>query len=655
MPQQRRPAPKKPSAKKVVAKKAVKKPTTFKQAPKSVPGSKGSFTAQMRAAGQRIGDINKPETKIVKTPSNVIELARNIKSSVGGANVYVLEIPWDDRNYGLSLGAKWNSQLGKFTYTGNLLPEKLKQYRASDFSFARWLEDEINGKIRPTYRNTNRMKPRKHQIEAITKIVNCGLKGWAGFLEADATGVGKTISSLLGVAELARVKGYTKQKPAKLLIICPKSVIPHWKNTLSATNTEHLRVVVINYEQSKDLLDTPKSASDAKKTRTKNKNIATQGNPIIKWDYIISDEAHKLKNYEISQRAKSFARIARYHESYQNAPFTIWSTATVGQTPLEIGYLAPIIGQMVKKKLTLKTFGAWLEQENYHVKSGKVGYTWVKTGPKSTSADIARIREEQKEDIQRIGKLLFSDDSPSIRRLPEDIAGWPAIQRIGFPVALSNANKGLYHQAWTDFRQYLSLHPRGKDPAGGLAQLIRFRQKSSLLRTVETIDETLDLLDNGHQVAISVEFIESLTTIKNGLERKGVTCVEFSGRNESIREQERLNFQRGKAQVILFTPTEGVSFHAKESLSDGTQASSAPRATLVHDVRYSAIQNVQISGRTHRDGQASNIYFMYAENTVEEKVAKVMLQRMSNMSVISGDAMSITDEIENMIDALFRA
>src|SRR5690606_26916582 len=127
-------------------------------------------------------------------------------------------------------------------------------------------------------------------------------------------------------------------------------------------------------------------------------------------------------------------------------------------------------------------------------------------------------------DLHRIKALLFDRaDAPAIRRLPTDIAGWPQIQRIVVPVELSPAERALYEQAWTEFRAAMRLARRGGDPASGLAARRRFRQRASLLRVPGTVEQVLDLLDNGHQVAVSCEWLETIDAIRDALARHHVT------------------------------------------------------------------------------------------------------------------------------------
>lgn len=563
--------------------------------------------------------------------------------------VHILDVPFEMRAVASACGASWNADAKAHVYKGDTLPEGLIQFASQDYSWERWREDDLNKTVKAVTLSKTKFTPRPHQMEAGRRIDQFVRQGCRGFLEADDVGLGKSISCLLGAYSVAKHAGFTKERPARVLIVCPASAIPHWRQTLrSVTFSSHFRAVVINYERLSKLLVAPKSATDAKRTRTKNLRTAKQGTPVVKWDVIIADESHKLKNFQESQRAKAFSRVAEYAERDKHAPFVIWASATAGQNPLEVGYLAPLVGQVTRTAgLNLSTWGPWLERKGFGVKKGKVAWSWVRVRP--GHADESQQIAQQKADIQKMRDILFDPAFPSIRRLPEDIAGWPSIQRIAIPVALSREQRALYQEVWTTFRNFLRLNGWSKDPQGALAQQLRFRQKSSLLRAQGTADLAHDLLDNDHQVAISVAFLESAEALRGLLEAKGHTCAMFTGANNVDRHSERLRFQRGDANVIIYTVTEAVSFHAGESLPDGSRASMTPRATIVHDTRYSAIENVQIDGRAHRDGQSANSYYVYGQDTVEEKIIKVMFGRMANMRHMVGDDASVVAEIEALL------
>lgn len=563
---------------------------------------------------------------------------------------HILDVPFELRMHASSLGARYDKDLRLYVYVGDKLPEALSPYASKDHSWERYQEDELNRVIKAPTLTGNVFTPRDYQKEAGARMNSFIKKGCRGFLLADEVGLGKSISALLGAYAVAKHKGFTKEKPMRLLIVCPKAVIPHWRNTLNSMPKllEVMRVVIINYERLPKLLDIPESAKNAKRTSTKNKRIASSGKPLIRWDAIIADESHRLKNHQKSQRSKAFARVARHAESAKQAPFVMWVSATIGQDPMEVGYLAPLIGQVTKTTgLRQDSWGQYLNRQGYHVTEGKVGWSWI--APRWDGSNQDEVLAKRRADIAKMRKLLFSPSFPSIRRLPEDIAGWPNIQRVPVPVDLTPEQRILYKEAWTEFRKFLEMNPQGKDPQGSLAQQLRFRQKASLLRVAGTVDFVDSLLENGHQVAISVEFVESLDAIKEALEGRGHKVVEYSGRNNEDRESERLKFQKGQASVVLFTSTEGISLHAGEILPDGTKATSTRRATVVHDVRYSSIMAAQIEGRAHRDGQSANVYYIYAEDTVEKKIVDRMLQRMSDMRTLSGDSSDILDLLYQVI------
>ena len=56
----------------------------------------------------------------------------------------------------------------------------------------------------------------------------------------------------------------------------------------------------------------------------------------------------------------------------------------------------------------------------------------------------------------------------------------------------------------------------------------------------------------------------------------------------------------------------------------------------MHNVRYSGLQGRQILGRSHRDHQVCPWWIAYAEDTVEEKIAQIMLSRIMSTADSAG-------------------
>lgn len=181
------------------------------------------------------------------------------------------------------------------------------------------------------------------------------------------------------------------------------------------------------------------------------------------------------------------------------------------------------------------------------------------------------------------------------------------------------------------------------DSKNVLVAKLRLRQKASILKIPYTIEQVEDLLENGHQVAISVAFKETLHELEGKIKKLGVNVATIFGeQNSTEKENQRLSFQKGDCKVVIFTVEEAISLHQGEY-------NNAPRSMLIHDLRWSAISMSQIEGRTHRDGKFSQIYWLYFAETIEEDIAKIVLNRVISMKGMVGDDTSTLKEIEKML------
>ncbi|MBK9034522.1 MAG: DEAD/DEAH box helicase [Myxococcales bacterium] len=531
--------------------------------------------------------------------------------------VHVLDVPFAMRAVAAASDARWDADHGVHLYQGATLPAALAPFAAQPYSWERHVERELNGGERAAPSTpTGAITLRAHQATAVTAIAGAVTARRPGFLLADDVGLGKTITAWAAILQM--------RAATSVLIVCPLAVIAHWRRTIEAMGDGGKDVVVLNYERLGKLFEVSPAAR--KKIRTK-KGLARAGTA-PELDVIVLDESHRCKN-PTAARSKLAAKLVA------NAGFCLWLSATAGQNPLELSYLAPLLASTTGARAAdLKDFEQWCLAQGLGVTRGGYG-KWAWRGER---ADCERVRAMLFEPARGHGPA-------GLRRRPEDIVGWPAINRILTPIELDASARDLYQQAWTEFRRELELSPRGRDPKSALAATVRLRQKSSLIRAEGTVELARELLDNGHQVAISVAFIESLTAMREALERGlgAVPCASIHGAlPAAAREAERLRFQRGDARVVLFTVEEGISLHQGEH-------NDVPRSEIIHDLRWSAIQMAQVEGRCHRDGRFAQVYWAYADGTIEDKIARVVAGRLQAMKEMIGDDAETLREIERLL------
>lgn len=536
-----------------------------------------------------------------------------------GEHLRILDVPFELRAVAQANGARWDKALGAHIHIGATLPAGLEPFEAPLLSWTRWRQDDLAGTTIPLP-GDGTITPRAHQTAAADHIRSSYDAGRPGVLVADDVGLGKTIATIEGVTSLDGVR--------TVLVVCPLSVVAHWRRTIASMGTGGQRWCVINYDRLKQLLTVPASAQAAKKTRTKNKRIADHGKSIVDWDVVILDEAHKLKS-PASQRSRAARTIS-------DKAFKVWLSATAGSNPLDLSYVAPLLGSVTGRHVTdLDAFEQWCCDQGIQLTRGAYGaWEWKKND----------------DDLDRMQRLLFDGALPAgIRRLPQDIAGWPEMNRFLHPIDLDADARRLYNEAWTQFRHEQGLAQRGRDPVNGLAAQTRFRQKASLLRVPGVVDLALDMLDNGHQVGISTVWIETLEAITATLASKGVNVAVIHGQQTPAeREAERIRYQTGQATVCVFTVVEGISLHAGETAVGGNLT---PRSTLVADCRWSSLDGLQSEGRAHRNGQRADAYYCFATDTVEEKIVTVLIERMRQTKQMMGDDTETLREIEALLAA----
>jgi hypothetical protein len=528
------------------------------------------------------------------------------------ASSVLLDVPFNYRGIASDMGAVWNSDLSCWEWKKGDLPDILKSFGSKPYSYERLREDSVNGKSRTPSTPTKKITLRPHQVEAADRIARAKRSKRVGFLLGDEVGLGKTLSAWQAMLLLPEVK--------TVLIVAPLAVLEHWRQTISWLGDGGKSIVVLNYDRLKRVVDIKESS-----TGKKPKSLKAKANKSVAWkfDAVIWDESHRLGN-------PASARSEFSRKLNAKTDFILWMSATAGVDPLGISYMAPLLAQMTGDKVSdLAEFEKWCQAKGLGVSREKFG-KWVWNG--------------NPDDIARAERLLFGGPQPGgIRRRPQEIAGWPEINRILLPIELSGEDGVLYKAAWTEFRNELGLEGRARDSKSTLVARLRFRQKSSLLRIPGTLDLVENLLSNGKQVAISVAFRETLEKLIEGLEKGGFACAQIHGdQSATEKERQRMLFQKGEVSVVLFTLTESISLHQGEH-------NDVPRSMIVHDLRWSGIDMAQLEGRCHRDGKFAQTYWALATGTVDMTIAETVILRIKSMKAMNGDNLSAIDAIQSML------
>ncbi len=434
------------------------------------------------------------------------------------------------------------------------------------------------------------------------------------FLLGDDPGVGKTGTAILAAKALAehrdvRTVLVVADRPAAI-------TIPHWARSIAGFGDGGIRWCVTTWDRL------------AKVSK-------------LRFDVVIADEAHMVR-HTTTQRWKHWRAVSGAGRA-KDAPYVLAATATPAHTPLELPYLAPQFavhhGEPLREWADLPKK---LAHSGFHVERSRYGWQWTEDA------------DERRADLARLQGWLADAAPPAMLHRP---APWGPVSVTGTPVALTPAERAAYDSEWSEFRAEMQLARRARQSAKGRAALMRFRQKAGLIRVPATVDWVKAQVEAGRQVAVSVEFVETAADpIREALLDAGVPVAGIYGRDGSGRgpgdpEAERLRFQRGEAPVCVLTVTASISLHAGELLPDGSHATDSPRVGLFHQPRFSGIQARQVTGRTHRDGKTSPWRIAFAEDTVEEQVARVMVERLAVSGSAAGADTSSLREIAELLDA----
>lgn len=544
-----------------------------------------------------------------------------------------LTVPWEARSEAKYAGAKFVNGVGWFVHESKMTVA-LSRFTANERSWEALVADiAASGmpKAKPGTLDTGSFSLRDDQIADRNTVTGLWKAGGDEFGLFSSTGVGKTVTSIAAVNAM---------KGKLVVVFCPKSVMPSWTRTIAAMGDAGKKWVVINYESSKKLLKPTKPK--AAKPATQNKNLSLYGVPWIEPDFVICDEAHKLKN-PTSQQSRVVEKVISASDAK-----VLRVTATPAENPAQMHYMW--------RGLTFAT-GAKLEEsskgfEKFTMWAGKQGIKGLSKAPFGNGL----VYDGGPEGIARMNEIVYGGDTKwALRRKPE---GWPEQKRTGFPVWLSAEEKVAYEQEWQEFlalsvklktiiaSDRVSKAIRNKAKAEGLAAYMRYRQKTGVLKTTYAADRAKELVSDDIQVVLACSFKIVAEALAERMSKAGIPFELLTGEvTGQAREDARLRFQRGEAKVVICSITTGISLHQNETGVDG--ASPNERRLVVVEMMQSGLEQYQLEGRVTRDGVMNVCEYLYATGTIDEKLYTALLSKMASMARLHKEEVVSFEELAN--------
>ena len=160
-----------------------------------------------------------------------------------------------------------------------------------------------------------------------------------------------------------------------VLVDRPKAItIPHWRRTITAAGDGELRILICSPDDLPHL-------------------IARNGRPRWAFDILVADEAHLYRNADTA-RVQRFRKVSRFAADHADAPFIIFTTATPGNHPAEMTYLAPLLAQIHREPVTVwDDFGARLAAAGMPVTRGSYGkWVWNERAAENPAMQAAATR-----------------------------------------------------------------------------------------------------------------------------------------------------------------------------------------------------------------------------------------------------------------------
>jgi len=441
-------------------------------------------------------------------------------------------------------------------------------------------------------------------------------------LDGSDTGTGKTFCTLFAAKALN----------LRVLVVCPKAVIPSWIRSIERVGVEP--VAVVNY----DLLRTGKvREQDGVYSKGKRAGLprwrvvdapylTVRPNPsrgaryepkvLVEWDLppdvlVVFDEAHRCKNRDTLNTLLLSSLAGQLRAG--RLTWVAMLSATIAEDPTKLFAPGMALGLFDEPWEFYKRF---LPEHG----CSKGAYGWECRSPRAA--------------MEKLHGEIYGAGRGSRMRVVELIARgeFPESQVVFEAYEMDTAAE--INAAYRDLPRALAeLAERERQVVTPLAIRQKARQKVELLKVPTLVEMTRDLLAEGHSVVIFVNYTETLVQLCGALH---TTCNIYGMNSAADNERNRLDFHENRERVIvcnLKAAREGIDLH--------DLSGEHPRVTLI--TPDDSAQNLrQALGRVWRAGGGrTQQRVVFAAGTVEEAVCENCRRKIANIDALNDGDLAV--------------
>lgn len=456
--------------------------------------------------------------------------------------------------------------------------------------------------------------PYKHQLDTALRVIR-DMRGRA--ILADEVGLGKTIEAGMVMKEYL-LRGLAR----KILILTPASLCRQWQAELR--EKFDINALVTRSEYDWERVDCLIASLDTAKQARHREKILKQD-----YDLVVIDEAHKLKNVN----TKNWQFVNQIRKKY-----CLMLTATPVQNDLkELFNLITLL-----KPGQLGTFSQFQRKfmvdrripKNSEMLRSLLGEVMIRNRRGDETVQFTRrMVEPIYLTLSGPEQVLYNEVTRFVRneyfrllKFRQNVLPLITLQRevcSSAPAAMMTLAKMLEEASTGTFKHQM------------LSRLLELARGVGVNTKADAVEELVPRIAD--KVLIFTEYRATAGYLWQRLQKAGIPALIFDGSLSAGRKEWVKTLFRHKAQVLVSTESggEGLNFQFCHHV-------------INYDLPWNPMRVEQRIGRVHRLGQTQDvhIYNLATTGTIEEKILKLLYEKINMFTMVIGELDTIVGRLE---------